>query len=367
MKKVLFVATVAKKHIMEFHIPYLKLFKEHEWETAVAARNDFENRDECVIPYSDTYYDVPFERSPFKASNIAAYKELKKIICEGSYDIIHCHTPVGALLTRFAARSVRKRGTHVVYTAHGFHFFKGAPLLNWIVYFPVEWVCSFLTDILITINQEDYLFAKKHMHAKQIEYVPGVGIDLHKFESAHTDAGTLRKLFHIPEDGLWVLNVGELIQRKNQESLIRAIKDVPNVYLTIAGSGDLYGRLSTIVESLELGKRVKLLGYRNDIPELCQAADVFALPSLQEGLPVAIMEAMACKKPIICSSIRGNTDLVDDKGGVLFDPHNVDDIRSALEEIMGRDKVAMGQYNAEKIKKYELPVVINRMEKLYGL
>lgn len=156
VKKVLFVATVVKTHIMEFHIPYLKMFKEHGWETAVAARNDYENPDDCVIPYCDSYYDIPFERSPIKPGNITSYKKLKKIIGEGAYDILHCHTPVGAMIARLAAIKARKKGTRVIYTAHGFHFFKGAPLLNWLIYFPVEWICSFLTDTLITINQEDY-------------------------------------------------------------------------------------------------------------------------------------------------------------------------------------------------------------------
>ena len=125
MKKVLFVATVVKTHIMEFHIPYLKMFKEMGWETVVAARNDYENPADCVIPYCDTYYNIPFERNPLKLGNLKAYTDLKKVIDGGGYDIIHCHTPVGAMLTRLAAKQARKNGTKVFYTAHGFHFYKG--------------------------------------------------------------------------------------------------------------------------------------------------------------------------------------------------------------------------------------------------
>ena len=132
MKKVLFVATVVKTHLMQFHIPYLKMFKDMGWETAVASRNDYENPADCVIPYCDTYYDIPFERTPWKSANLRAYKILKQIMEEGDYDIIHCHTPVGALIARLAALGVRKKGTKVIYTAHGFHFFKGAPLVNWL-------------------------------------------------------------------------------------------------------------------------------------------------------------------------------------------------------------------------------------------
>ena len=133
-KKVLFVATVVKTHIMQFHIPYLKLFQEAGWETAVASRNDYENPSDCVIPYCDTYYDIPFERMPWKLKNLKAYRMLKEIIDREHYDIIHCHTPVGALIARLAALDARKQGTRVIYTAHGFHFFTGAPLQYWLLF-----------------------------------------------------------------------------------------------------------------------------------------------------------------------------------------------------------------------------------------
>lgn len=192
MKKVLFVATVVKTHIMEFHIPYLKMFKEMGWETAVAARNDYENPADCVIPYCDTYYNIPFERNPLKPGNLKAYKELKHIIDEGEYDIIHCHTPVGAMLTRLAAKQARKKGTKVFYTAHGFHFYKGAPAINWILYYPVEKWLSRYTDVLITINKEDFERAKT-FRAGKVCYVPGVGIDLKKFNVGYVNKEQKRK------------------------------------------------------------------------------------------------------------------------------------------------------------------------------
>ena len=150
-KKVLFVATVVKTHIMQFHIPYLKMLQQMGWETAVAARNDYEDPQDCHIPYCDAYYDIPFERTPWKPGNLKAFAMLKKVIDQGEYDLIHCHTPVGALLTRLAAVEARRRGTTVMYTAHGFHFFKGAPLRNWLLFYPAEWLLAPLTDILLTI------------------------------------------------------------------------------------------------------------------------------------------------------------------------------------------------------------------------
>ncbi len=365
MKKVLFVATVVKTHIMEFHIPYLKMFKENGWETAVAAKNDYEKLEDCDIPFCDTYYDIPFERSPLKKKNIISYKILKNIIDTEQYDIIHCHTPVGALLSRIAAIGARKRGTRVIYTAHGFHFYKGAPIVNWLMYFPIEWICSFITDVLITINQEDYVFAKKHMHAKKIEYVPGVGIDLGKFGVRNISKDKKREILNISDDKVWVLSVGELIQRKNYKMLIRAIRKFPNIYLTIAGQGELKGELESLIAELGLGNRVKLLGYRKDIAELCESADIFAFPSYQEGLSVALMEAMACGMPVVCSSIRGNIDLIDYNGGETFDPFNEEELCGALTKIFQRDWRTLGRYNLNKIQHYDLSIVLDEMKLVY--
>ncbi len=367
MKRVLFVATVVKKHIMEFHIPYLKMFKESGWETYVAAKNDYENPDDCRIPYCDYYFDIPFERFPLKFNNIRSCHLLKRIVDGNQFDIIHCHTPVGAMITRFAGVSARKRGTSIIYTAHGFHFFKGAPFLNWLVYFPVEWLCSFMTDMLITINKEDFVFAQKHLHAKNIKYVPGVGIDFSKFNIHHINAKEIREKFGIPDDKIWVLSVGELIPRKNHKRLIQAIADIPQIYLTIAGEGVYKEELESVIHHLSIGDRVRLLGYRTDIPELCEAADFFAFPSLQEGLPVALMEAMACGKAVVCGRIRGNTDLIDSQGGILFDPKDIEDIKNALLTISCQDRQRMGVHNAQMVKKFDIVRIMKQMKRIYGL
>ena len=178
MKKVLFTATV-DSHILQFHLPFLKLFKDNGYEVHVATNGNEE------IPYCDVKHVIPFERSPYKISNLKAIKELKNVINEEKYDIIHTHTPMGSVVTRLAAKKARKRyHTRVIYTAHGFHFYKGAPLLNWLVYYPVEKYLSKYTDTLILINEEDYNLAKKKFNKRcnNIEYVPGVGIDEKKFD-----------------------------------------------------------------------------------------------------------------------------------------------------------------------------------------
>ena len=373
MKKVLFVATVVKTHIMEFHIPYLKMFKEMGWETAVAARNDYENPADCVIPYCDTYYNIPFERNPLKSGNLKAYKELKHIIDEGEYDIIHCHTPVGAMLTRLAAKQARKKGTKVFYTAHGFHFYKGAPAINWILYYPVEKWLSRYTDVLITINKEDYERAKM-FKAGKVCYVPGVGIDLKKFNAGYVNKEQKRKEIGVSADDFVLLSVGELIPRKNHEVVIRALSvlkqldKLNHIEYVICGRGSYEADLRKLAEGLEVADHVHFLGYRNDISEICNCADLFVFMSHQEGLPVALVEAMACGLPAVCSNIRGNTDLIEDGVTGLLANNTPEEVAQSISKMKSdtalRNRVASAAL--QKIKQFDLSSVEDEMSKIYG-
>lgn len=366
MKKVLFAATVVKSHIMEFHVPYLKMFRDAGWETSVAARNDYEDPAECVIPYCDRYYDIPFERSPLKPGNLRAYRELKEIISREHYDVIHCHTPVGALLTRLAARKSRKQGTKVIYTAHGFHFYKGAPMLNWLVYFPAEWLCSFLTDVLITINQEDYALAKKHMHPGKLYYVPGVGVDLKRFSGSREEG---RKLLGISEDEFVLLSVGELSVRKNHRLALEALaklRDIPFRYVLV-GRGEKLEQLKALAEELQIADRVLFTGYRNDVANIFPAADVFFFPSIQEGLPVALMESMCAGIPAIVGKIRGNTDLIEGEKEGLYMDLTPDSAASAIRRLYEDPalRARLSEAAKEKVKKFEASPVQEQMHRIY--
>lgn len=372
MKKALFVATVVKTHIMEFHIPYLKLFKEMGWETAVAARNDYENADDCVIPYCDTYYNIPFERSPLKPGNFKAYRELKRVIDAGGYDIIHCHTPVGAMLTRLAAKKARKRGTKVLYTAHGFHFYTGAPAVNWLVYYPVEkWLARY-TDVLITINHEDYARAQS-FKAKNVCYVPGVGVDLNKFNVGCVDRTAKREEIGIAQDEFALLSVGELIPRKNHEVVLRALavlkqaEELDGIRYIICGRGALEAELKSLAAELGLTEHISFLGYRKDIPAICAACDLFVFMSHQEGLPVALMEAMACGLPVVCSAIRGNTDLIETGVTGLLAEKTPQSVAAAIQKM--RDTPELREQAAaaarKTVKEFDLGVVKARMKMIY--
>lgn len=373
MKKVLFVATVVKTHIMQFHLPYLRMFREKGWETAVAAKNDYENPADCQIPDCDVYYDIPFHRIPWKKDNVTAYRMLKQIIEEGSFDIVHCHTPVGAMIARLAARDARKKGTRVIYTAHGFHFFKGAPVQNWLLYYPAEWICSFLTDVLITINKEDYLRAKKHLHPKEIEYVPGVGIDTGKFVRSPRQRQEKRKTLGFGEEDFLILTVAEMTKNKNHITVLNALaalkerEEFSRIHYLICGRGEQWEALEQDAKNLGIADHVHFLGYRSDAAELYGACDLFAFMTYREGLPVSLMEAMAAGMPIVCTRVRGNTDLIQDNVSGVF----VENDPSALAEAalaLFRDperRAKLGAGAAEAVKPFDAETVHRKMREIY--
>ena len=371
MKKVLFVATVVKLHIMVFHIPYLEWFKKNGYEVHVAARNDYDNKDECIIPFCDRFHDLPFERSPIRKNNLQVYKYLKNIIDTEQYEIIHCHTPMGGAIGRLAARSARKKGTKVIYTAHGFHFFKGAPLVNWLAYYPAErWLAKY-TDVLITINTEDYEIAKK-FKVNRIEYVPGVGIDTDKFKNIEVNRTEKRESLGVSEDDFMIISVGELNKNKNHQVIIRAIAKLRNekIKYVLCGQGPLETELRELAKELDVENQVKFLGFRKDVPDLMKVADLFAFPSYREGLSLSLMEAMASGLPVVCSEIRGNTDLIEDgKGGYLVEPSDVEGFAKYIKELIedSRLKSEFGDFNHKKIENYSIENVMKEVENIYKL
>lgn len=364
MKKVLFVATVTK-HINIFHIPYLKWFKEQGYEVHVASSGDEK------IDYCDKHYNLPFERFPIKKNNFKVYKELRKIINENNYEIIHCHTPVGGVLTRLAARKARKKGTKVIYTAHGFHFYKGAPILNWIIYYPIEKICAKWTDCLITITEEDYNFAKKKFKVKRIEHINGVGMNTKRFEKelSESEKENKRKDLNLKPNDIVFSYVAELNKNKNQVLLIEAIKNLKekglDAKLLLVGEGILKETYKKYIEENKLEDNVKLLGKRTDINEILSITDIYLASSLREGLPVNVMEAMYKSLPIIATDNRGHRELVKNgENGFIVKDEN--EIIESIQEILNKGlKRQFGEDGKEKSQKYELKRIIEKMEKIY--
>ena len=366
--KILFTATV-DSHIKHFHLPYLKWFKEQGFEVHVASRG------ESKIPFADVKYEIPFERSPFKFSNIKAYKQLKEIIEKNDYLLIHCHTPVGGVLTRLAARKARKSGTKVIYTAHGFHFYKGAPLKNWLIYYPIEkWLARY-TDCLITINEEDYALAKNEkFKAGRIEKVNGVGVDLSKFAPQEEDVKRkLRLEYGFNIEDFVLIFVGELSYRKHQDLLIDAVallkERIPNIKLLLVGKGEMEYLYKKKVEKLGLKNEVEFLGYRNDVPNLMAIADVVLSSARHEGLPVNVMEAMATGLPLVVTDCRGNRDLVQNgENGFVVGINDAEGMAERMEYIYnnGEMKEKARKYNLNSIRNYSLDTIEKQIACIYN-
>jgi glycosyltransferase EpsD len=362
--KILFVATVTL-HIKSFHLPYLQWFKEQGWEVHVATRGNE------PIPHCYVKHDIPIRRTPFSTYNIKAFLQLKRIVEREGFDVIHGHTPMGGILARLCGKKQRKRGTRVLYTAHGFHFYKGAPLINWLVYYPIEKWLSRHTDTLVTINREDYALAKRKMKAKEIVYIPGVGLDVNKFFVTNVDKDELRRELFVPPLAMVILSVGELNKNKNHEMVIRTLSKLndPNLHYYIAGTGKMRNYLESLAKSLGIGGNVHFLGFVADTGKLYASADIFLFPSLREGLPVSLMEAMSAGLPCVVSNIRGNMDLIEHgKGGYLCCNKNAEDYIGAI-KILAADpglRKNMGQYNRAAVKKYDINAVMPQTFKLYS-
>ena len=278
---------------------------------------------------------------------------------------------MGGAIGRLAARSARKKGTKVIYTAHGFHFFKGAPLVNWLAYYPAErWLAKY-TDVLITINTEDYEIAKK-FKVNRIEYVPGVGIDTDKFKNIEVNRTEKRESLGVSEDDFMIISVGELNKNKNHQVIIRAIAKLRNekIKYVLCGQGPLETELRELAKELDVENQVKFLGFRKDVPDLMKVADLFAFPSYREGLSLSLMEAMASGLPVVCSEIRGNTDLIEDgKGGYLVEPSDVEGFAKYIKELIedSRLKSEFGDFNHKKIENYSIENVMKEVENIYKL
>ena len=378
MIRILQVASVASM-IDQFNMENIKLLQNMGCKVDVAANFEFGSTsstkrvNEFKKELEDkniTIFNLLFDRKIFNRENINVYRQLKKIIDENNYQIIHCHSPIGGVVTRLAARKARKKGTKVIYTGHGFHFFKGAPFINWLIYYPVEWICAFFTDTLITMNEEDYKLAKKKMRAVEIEYINGIGIDTTKAKHVTIDKMTQKSLLGIPQDAIVLLSVGELSKRKNHQIVIKALAELKNkqIYYVICGQGELKEELQQLCRQLGVEDQVIFAGFIRNIMEMCKMADIYVFPSLQEGLPVALMEAMSAGLPCVVSRIRGNIDLIQDrKGGFLCEPYDVSAFVWAI-RLLIEDKDllnTMGQENMQEVKKFDIDYVNKQMEKIY--
>lgn len=369
--KVLLIATV-QSHICQFHRPLAAMLHEQGCEVHVAARDNLAEKNGLKLDFAERVFDVPFQRSPFSPKNLKAYRQLKRIIDQGGYDVIHCNTPVGGVLGRLAARNARKRGTRVLYTAHGFHFYQGAPKKNWLIWYPVEKLMCRFTDTLITITGEDYALAAEKFPV-QVARIHGVGANSQKYQKLSPEecASLRQELGFHPAEKL-VLCTGELLPNKNQITAIRAMKTVteqlPEAKLLLAGNGSTLPELQAEVAALGLQKNVVFLGYRTDLERYANVADIIVSCSFREGLPMNIVEGMLLAKPVVASVNRGHRELiVPEKTGFMLPPGDANAFAEKLLLLMKNPALAaqMGQTGQEKALLYADENVRKELKEIY--
>lgn len=367
--RILYVTTIGLT--MGFFDSYIRELLDEGHVVDIATNETDTKVPDCYREWGCTIYPIDTSRSPLNPGNLKAIRQIKELVSQNGYDIVHCHTPIAAMCTRLACRSARKAGLKVLYTAHGFHFYKGAPLPNWLIFYPIEKMCSYFTDVLITINGEDYALARKKMKAKQIAYVPGVGVDIQKFQDTKIDRKEKRRELDVPENAVLLVSVGELNQNKNHEVVIRAMAQLhnPGIHYMIAGEGPLREHLHGLAQELDVSNQVHLLGYRKDIAQLCRAADICVFPSIREGLGLAAVEGMATGLPLIASDNRGTRDYAVHRVNALVCRHDsVEEFADAISQLAGNPGLRneMGSKNVEIAKKYDIVSINAQMKQLYA-
>lgn len=310
MKRALIVATVGG-FLSQFEMNNVKVLQERGYEVHYASNF---NNGMYHIDYDKLHdkkvvlHHVEFSKNPIKVKDHwEVLKQLKKIIEEYEIDILHCHTPVGGVLARVAAFCVRK-DIYVIYTAHGFHFYHGAPLKNWL-YYPVEKILARITDCLITVNKEDFCQAQKFLHKKNgyATQIPGVGLDLERFQMRLEQREIVRQELGLLDSSFHLVTIGEINRNKNLEVTVKALAELrnPDIVYSIYGRGKSIEYIERLIEECHLEKQVKYCGYCTDPERVLQSADLFLFPSIREGLGMAALEALACGVPVIALDNRG--------------------------------------------------------------
>lgn len=367
MEKMLFISNISNR-ITNFAIPSIETAQRLGYEVHLAA--NYSKFNDNPDKYNVRIHNIDFNRNPFNIVNIKAYKQMIKLMKEEKFDFVHCNTPIGGIIGRLCAKKMGVR--KIIYTAHGFHFYKGAPFINRTVFKAVEkWLAQY-TDALITITKEDFNAAKEFSlrNKGKVYYVPGVGINRKDICNVSVNSDDILKEFEINSNNFIIISAGELNDNKNQEVIIKALNKLnnPNIHYLVCGKGPKEEYLKKLTIEKKLENNVHFLGYRTDVIELMKSSNAFVMPSYREGLSRSIMEAMACGLPIIASKIRGNVDLVrEDINGFLIEPCNYHEMSKSIEKLINNyilcEKIKKN--NIRDSSKYDTKVIKEFIERIY--
>ena len=359
-------------HICQFHLPHLQMLQARGDTVHVAAYDNLAVKNGLKLQYCDQFIPIPFARSPKSPQNIRAYRMLRALLEREHYDVIVCNTPVGGVITRLAAKKARKRGTRVIYIAHGFHFYKGAPKSGWLVYYPIERHMAQYCDTLVTINEEDYAFAASHFKNTAVAHIHGVGVRSERYHPASAaECLAMRRREGLTEDDFVILCTGELNKNKDQSTLIAAAaklkSQLPHLRVLLSGNGPMEADLRAQVAALHLEQTVRFLGYRTDLENVVPCVDAVVSCSHREGLGLNVIEAMLCKKPVVASCNRGHRELIaDGTTGFLFPPGAADVLAAKIGVLSTAPALAqkMGEAGYKNAQKYTVCCVISEVSTL---
>jgi len=368
---VLFIAT-QDDHIYKFHVPFMKWFKKQGYEVHIAA--NFLDYKEELKEFGFVLHQIDFSRNPLSKNNIKAMYQIRKLLRGNPFSLIHVNTPIAAFITRFVAN--KEKIKPIVYTAHGFHFYKGAPITNWLLYYPLEKIAARWTNALITMNEEDYLAAQKLMQKTRGKAykVHGVGVDLSRYKKDDKARYEKRRELNIDDDKIVLLSIGEINKNKNQKQVVEAMSFFPvdikhKIVYIIAGKGEQEREVKKLTTKYGLDKQVVFLGYSEDIPSLINAADIILSTSYREGLPKNVMEAMASEKPVIGTDVRGNKDLIKHgETGLLIPVGDYKATAEAITKLISDKELCITVEKAAKeyAEQYSLGNVLNKMADIYN-
>lgn len=351
-KKILFIANT-DRHIKLCHIPYLKMFKDNGYTVHVAT-----NTNES-IKYCDKKIGINLKRNPYYLCNLLAVIKMRKIIKKEKYDIISCHTPMGGILGRMSVIGLKNK-PKVFYTAHGFHFYKGAPIINWLIYYNIEKFLSKYTTCLMTMNDEDYGIAKRKFKCDTYK-INGIGLEKEHLIIKNKD--TLKEELGIKKEFI-ITYIAEISKRKNQKNFLKAIRKVDlvkeNTKIYLIGDSSIKNNN----KYLKLCPNVEYLGFKNNVGDYINISDLIISPSKQEGLPLNILEAMYFNKMIIATDIRGTRDLIKNGvNGYLIPVNKMDLFVEKIIEYKNNPNLKI----KNNINKYLLNNVKNDVRKIYNI
>lgn len=365
--KILYVSTISDT-TNAFLVPHIEFLIDQGHHVDIACNIQSEIAPD-LLGRGCEIFNIGFQRNPLSIDNLLAYKKLKNLIIKNKYDLVHTHTPVASTCVRLACRCLKD--VKVYYTAHGFHFFKGAPIKNWLSYYLVEKWLSIYTDLIVTINKEDYNRARQSLWAGKVEYMPGVGLDIGKYRDIAVDKQVKRIEISVPGDAFVVLSVGELNVNKNHGTCIRALAKLknPQIHYVICGVGPLKNYLLGLARDLDLKDQVHFLGFRKDIGEIYKSSDIFAFPSLREGLGMSALEAMACGLPLVTSNVHGIVDYsVNGITGYTCDPMDVDGFAESIGKLFLDEKLLsrFSNFNKAFVENFSKEQALKSLRRIYG-